>query len=488
MANSARDPLWQAVVSAEVSEFPERRAEIEAKCLKCHAPMASEVGLVEHGTGSLMHTLACEAGVGDLGRDGVSCTICHGISPRGLGTPSSFSAGFRLDGQRMFGPHKEPFLNPMRNFTGFSPTYGGHILESALCGTCHTLETQTLDAEGKEVGSLFLEQSPYFEWRNSEFQNEEGERGPLARSCQSCHLPTRDSRGDKIAAKIARSPIGKDFPRLIEREPYGRHLLVGGNTLVLSILRDHAQELRVAAPAAAFDATIEATRDQLQNRSARISVVDVERDAERVRFAVDVVNLTGHKLPTGHPTRRVWLRVVVRDAEGTVLFASGSCDEEGHIVDGEGNVLKSERLGGPIEPHRDRVSRSEEVATYQAVMADHDGRPTHTLLRGAGWYVDDRLLPRGWNDEGPHAERTAPVGVDEDANFVGGSDRVHYDLPLETSGPVTVEASLLYQSLSARWAAELFAYDTPEVLRFRRMYVAADRTPEVLDTDTVTAP
>ena len=41
MANAARDPLWRAVVSAEVAAAPGRREEIERTCLGCHSPMAA---------------------------------------------------------------------------------------------------------------------------------------------------------------------------------------------------------------------------------------------------------------------------------------------------------------------------------------------------------------------------------------------------------------------------------------------------------------
>ena len=193
-----------------------------------------------------------------------------------------------------------------------------------------------------------------------------------------------------------------------------------------------------------------------------------------------VENLTGHKLPTAHPTRRAWLRVIVRDAEDQILFASGRSDSSGRIVGMNGEPLASESVGGPTEPHRDLVQSSNEVATYQAVMADGDGAPTHTLLRGASWLVDDRLLPRGWSADYPGAERTAPIGVDGDKSFRAGEDIVNYALDVRGDGPLRIEAALLYQPLGARWAAEILKWRTPEIDKFRTMYEQADRSPEVL--------
>ena len=124
---------------------------------------------------------------------------------------------------------------------------------------------------------------------------------------------------------------------------------------------------------------------------------------------------------------------------------------------------------------------------YRALPADARGAPTHTLLRGASWFVDDRLLPSGWSPDHPEAARTAPVGVkgglDGDADFGAGGDRVRFELDVASARPVTIEASLRYQTLGARWAAELLRWKTPEVEAFRALYERADRSPVVLATD-----
>ncbi len=480
MANASRDPLWRAAVSAEVAATPSRKAEIEEKCMSCHAPMAHRVGLEAHETDSLLHLLDCVGEKAELARDGVSCTICHGISPEGLGTPASFSGKFELDPwRRIFGPHEDPFPNPMRMRSGFTPTHGEHVVESRLCGTCHTLETHAFDADGAAREETFLEQAVYLEWRNSDYVREGGVEGELSRSCQDCHLPTSDAAGVRTRTTIARNPAGFDFPRTVPRRPFGRHLLVGGNTLVLSMFRDHGEELGAAAPREAFEATLEATREQLRERTAAVRVSGERREGG-LDLEVEVRNLAGHKLPTGHPTRRAWLRLVVRDGDGEVVFASGVTDEAGRILGGDGEPLPGELAGGPVPPHRDLVRDADEVPIYEAVMADAEGAPTFTLLRGVRWLRDDRLLPEGWSAEHEEAARTAPVGLGGDADFRGGGDRVRYRLELAAEGPLEVEAALLYQPLGARWAAELLQVETPEMERFGALYRDAERGPEVL--------
>ncbi len=480
MANSSRDPLWRAAVAAEVRATPSRKAEIERKCLSCHAPMAHHAGVFDDHP-SPMELLDDDSRVGELARDGVSCTICHGITPEGLGSDASFSGGYVLDDRRrLFGPHERPFVMPMRAHTGFTPTLGTHVLDAEHCGTCHTLETDALDPDGNDLGVRFLEQAPFLEWRNSWFAEQVDERGRKTRTCQACHVPTTDEDGSEIWARIARHPGGNDFPPTAARDPYGRHRFVGGNTLVLRMLKDHRDELRVWASDRVLDETIEATREQLRRETAAVSIEEVRRDGGALSFEVAVVNRTGHKLPTAHPTRRAWLRVEVKDADGAVVFRSGTTDAAGRIVGADGEPLRSERLDGPIEPHRDVIRSADEVQIWQAVMADADGAPTHVLLRGVEWLVDDRLLPSGWSPDHPDAARTAPVGVDGDDDFTGGSDRVRFEVEVAAEGPMSIEAALLFQPLSARWAEELFRWEDPAIERFRRMHDAADKAPEVL--------
>jgi hypothetical protein len=359
-----------------------------------------------------------------------------------------------------------------------------HVTESSVCGTCHTLYTDALTPDGEPVGERFLEQAPYLEWRNSAYTDEVDTPGPRAASCAACHLPTVDEDGAAIRARLARNPGGRDFPPLRDRAPYGRHVLVGGNTLLLFLLRDVGEALGADAPREAFEASLAAAREELR-RAATVSIGPVERVEGRLSFTVQVENHAGHKLPTAHPTRRAWLRVLVRDGAGAVLFASGATDELGRIVDATGEPLPSELVDGPVQPHRARITSPQEVALYRGVPADAEGAPTFSLLRGASWYVDDRLLPAGWSPHHAEAAATAPVGTRDDPDFGAGGDAVHYAIALGASGPVDVRVELCYQSLGARWAAEILRWDAPATETLRTLLAETDRAPEVLATARV---
>ncbi len=480
MANSARDPYWLAVVSVEVAATPSRKAEIEEVCTRCHAPMAAPAP--ESPDGQLLHYLKQQDQRALLGLDGVSCTVCHQITDEGFGTEASYTGHFSINAERIaYGLHAEPPWMPMKQHAGYQAAEGKHLMQSALCATCHTLITETLNPDGTASGHTLHEQSPYLEWRNSIYNDEGDNPGKDAKSCQACHMPTTDIDGQPIETAIARTPGGRDFPQAQPRSPFGRHTFVGGNTLLAQLFRDNQNELGVFATKAAFDATIAATRSLLQNDTATVTIDKVEPHDGKWRIPVRIDNLTGHKLPTSFPSRRTWVRLEIRDAQGQVLFASGQFDQAGRITDAEGHVLDSELAGGPIQPHYKRISKSEEVQIYESVMADKDDSATFTLLRGARYFKDNRLLPRGWKEEHPDAAAAAPAGVVDDSDFRGGQDTVLYEVTLEGSGPFTILASLHYQSIGVRHVGEVFTFDTPEVALFRRLYEAADRTPEQLD-------
>ena len=110
MANAAKDPLWQAKISAEVDRNPQVKSIIEDKCSRCHMGMARYQAITDGtpvevlGPGFLDPTHYLH----ESAMDGVSCTLCHQIQPDNLGATESFSAGFEIDDSRViFGPYAD---------------------------------------------------------------------------------------------------------------------------------------------------------------------------------------------------------------------------------------------------------------------------------------------------------------------------------------------------------------------------------------------
>lgn len=463
MANAFRDPYWRAQMAHEVERAPENKVAIESLCLNCHAPAASHTARLANAVAPSIETALPDP----LARDGVSCTVCHRATAEGLGTPASFQGHLAIRGDpTIYGPFADPAPGPMKAHTGYTPTHGPHVKTSALCGACHTLYTQPApDAPP------FLEQGLYLEWKNSVFSDELATSSE-SRTCQQCHMP------DSGSMRIARNPRGLDF-NIQVRDGVRAHTFVGGNAFMIDLLRANAAELGVIATASALERVAAASRALLAYSTAKLTVSNAKHAGDRLEFDVRIDNLAGHKLPSGYPSRRMWLNVEVRSAN-KVVFASGSVGEDGALK-GIANELAL--------PHVDRIERPDQVAMYEMLAADLEGRTTTNLTQMASRAKDDRLLPKGWKPDGPNASDTAPVGVEGDDDFVPGSDSVEFSVDVsKATADYLVVARLYYQSIPPAWAASLSASKTPEAQKFLALYAKADRSPEVIATTVINVP
>lgn len=452
MALSARDPFFLAAWNQERSRFPDHAAEIDAVCARCHAPM----GAVESDNRlSFDELVGGDSDAADLGRDGVSCALCHQILPDNLGTPASLSGGFQIGfGREIFGPHPAPDTEPMRFFVNFTPAQSDHILDSALCASCHTVIVEPRAADGTPLGFELTEQATWFEWQNSIFSDSGAEPTP----CASCHLPTDDEDAVAIRTRLAILP-----ETISPRSPFGRHLFVGGGAYLARLLAAETEWAGLTLDPAELEAA--AARAERHLAGASELELSAERQGQLVVARVAVRNLTGHKLPTGYPSRRLWLHVVATDGSGQVVFESGRPDAGGALPGDDDDSIR---------PHLDVISDPGLVAMWQAVLVDGTGGPTERPLAAVAYGKDNRILPGGFSLAHRDIERMRPVGVEGDANFVPGSDQVSFEIP--SPGPLSVEVTLLYQSLAPAVAAAHEAWPTPAGVAFSEM---AARTPPI---------
>jgi hypothetical protein len=388
MANSARDPYWHAAVRREIIDHPAAQAAIEDTCSTCHMPMARFDAAAAGGHGEVFANLATAAPQHALAIDGVSCTVCHQISADGLGEHASFDGGFRIEPARdarvAFGPHEVDAgrQSVMRSAASFAPTPGSHIQSSELCATCHTLFTTALDAAGQPIGEL-PEQVPYQEWLHSDYRT--------TNSCQSCHMP--EVAGDAPIASVLAQP----------RQRVSQHTFLGSNAFMLSLLGKYRGELGVAALPQELAVAAAETRQFLATRAATLSVAAAQQTRDGLELALEVVSLTGHKLPTAYPSRRAWLHVVVKDQNGGTVFESGALRPDGSIA-GNDNDADAARF----EPHYELLTVADQVQIYEAIMVDSQDSVTTGLLSAVRFVKDNRVLPRGF-DKTTAEPAVAPV-------------------------------------------------------------------------------
>jgi hypothetical protein len=466
MANSARDPYWQAGVRRETIDHAVAKPEIENECSKCHMPMASYQSRYEGKEGEVFAHLDFNSDqkIDKLAQDGVSCSLCHQITKEKLGTRESLVGGFVIDTTRPrglreeYGPYKiddGENLIMKSSTSGYRPTEGEQIRQSELCATCHTLITTALDSAGKKIGEL-PEQMPYQEWVQSDYKDKQ--------SCQNCHMP--------VVNEMVRitNTLGK------YRDGMSRHVFVGGNFFIQRMLNKYRADLGVVALPVEFEAAATRTVEHLKANTAQISIDRVEVNGGRLQAEIALQNLSGHKFPTAYPSRRAWLHVTVKDRNGRVVFESGALNPDGSITGNDNDADKAR-----FEPHYTEINSPDQVQIYEDIMVGPDNVPTTGLLTAVRFIKDNRLLPKGF-DKRKVEQEIAPQGeAMNDADFTSGGDKIRYSINVgNAQGPFQVDAEFWFQPISFRWANNLKPYNAVEPQRFARYYDASSTGSAVL--------
>lgn len=455
MANAGRDPYWMAGVRRESIEHPESQKAIEHECTICHMPMMNYQARTEGREGTAFEHMPP---VGDryedkLAADGVSCALCHQISPEGLGSREQLVGQFKIDtskplGQKaVYGPYKidDGHTTVMRTSDGgWKPTESEHIRKSELCASCHTLITQALGPDGKVVGSL-PEQMPYQEWLHSDYKE--------SKSCQNCHMP---SVKDTAITRVLGAP----------REQLAKHTFVGGNFFMQRVLAKYRVQMEVPAYSPEMEAAATRTVKHLQDETAKVSIASAELRNGRLEAEVAIENMSGHKFPTAYPSRRSWLHVTVRDRNGATVFESGAIEPSG-MIRGNDNDIDALKY----EPHYTQITSQDQVQIYEGIMVDMNGKVTTGLLNAVRYEKDNRMLPKGFNKANTDDEIGVKGTAAQDGNFNGGGDRVNYSIAVgNAQGPFAIETELYFQPISFRWAENLKKFDAKEPKRMVGYY------------------
>lgn len=453
MGNAARDPFWQAKVSHEVSVYPEAKEEIESVCTTCHAPMARYNGILEGQPHLSMEEMRADP----LGMDGVSCLACHKQSEERLGDEHSGVLHF-VPAKIAYGPYESPLNSPMVQETGYTPLYSPHIEDSGICAGCHSLLTPSVDLDGIPTGQTFVEQATYHEWLNSIYND--------AQSCQSCHMPVVPKGDVFLVAGYETEP----------RSLFSKHSFVGANTFMLQLLRDNIDSLGLTASEEQFNESIGKSNDMLLNHSVELEMELQDRTLDTAVVEVKIKNITGHKFPSGYPSRRAFLKLTVETEDGTIIFNSGAWDDNYEVI-GQDPFY---------EPHYDTIRAEDQVQIYEMVVANVEGQRTTVLEQMAYPLKDNRLVPAGFTTAHEVYDTVAITGnAATDPNFNqeegeegSGIDKIYYHIPLNGMVDVlNVTAQVYYQTAPPRWMEEMLATNTPEVSKFKGMFEQADKMP-----------
>jgi hypothetical protein len=170
-AYASDDPVFVAMNKRMIRETNGASASF---CVKCHAPLAFQLGLTKDGTN--LAELPSSA-------RGITCYFCHSVEK----VEGTHDAPLRLADDGMFrGPIRDP-IAAMPHRGGHSNLHDREQSESAsLCGACHDVITP----HGAHIERTFAE------WQASLYAK------PGQLSCGKCHMEGRDA----LAALVAGAP------------------------------------------------------------------------------------------------------------------------------------------------------------------------------------------------------------------------------------------------------------------------------------------
>jgi hypothetical protein len=443
-----------------------------------------------------------------------------------LEAASTGNVNFGKPGE-IYGPFKDDEIAPyvMEHATGLKPKHSEFLKSSQLCGSCHTISLPVIDnpiktrSEAQEQAELLaaqtvpafrkfhhhVEQATYLEWLNSEFENEFDASNPKAKTCQDCHMSqglVDDEAGlslNTLETRIASiqdltypdaenlAPHEKLNVRL-RTKGYARHNFAGLNVFLLEMFKQFDDVLGVRTTD-----YFTGSKDDLQHaindmvRTARNDVADVSVAAEVVgpnelSARVLVENKVGHRFPTGVGFRRAFIELLVvqpSSGEGkpeTIVWSSGRTNELGVLIGPDGQPLPTEffdrddRGEQRYQRHHEVISEQGQVQIYESLLCNAQKVMTTSFVHGCERIKDNRLLPRGWSEEGPDPEALSgeylkathpdPTAARDPQYADGsGSDEVAYRITLADGidpRGVTVRATLYYQAMPPYFLKTIF--------------------------------
>jgi hypothetical protein len=495
MGLAGRDPVFHAQLESELAqlqvELPANQAQLMGDqvvntCLRCHGVMGKRQ--YDHDRGVADAPWDARANFqrewfhvadpadphhkyGALARDGVSCTVCHGMIEeykdlRGF-LANSITGQYKVGpANEIYGPFDDVVPRAMATTLGAAPKPSPFIRSSRMCASCHVINLPVVDwpldhppphaqpPSREQVAQLLaseqnpnfkgflhrIEQATYLEWLNSKYQDEFGQTAD-SRSCQDCHMPKGyESPDGSIAIDQIQTKIAviqdHEYPEADHRVPrddvtvrfrkegYRRHTFQGNNVFLMEVFRQFNDVLGVRT--ADYETGVEGIHFAIDNyvqnarkNTATIEILNVEATGHTIAADVKVTNLTGHRLPSGVGFRRVWIEFLLIDSttgRERVIWASGLTNAAGVIVGSDGKVLPTEFFepDGPdatgrqaFQPHHRLIESPTQVQIYEELTQNARGRFTTSFLHRAHEVKDNRLLPMGWSPRGPSPEMPA---------------------------------------------------------------------------------
>ncbi len=537
-------------------------------CANCHAPVSNLGDTIPPWNG-LSASSPSRRPLRDLlgpdAMEGISCAFCHqvhgpvrpGAAARGEyeGNPDWISTvtGSRFearpeDRQGIFGIANSGYaLDPRELLLGagardavVTEAHGrpsadarAYLQSSEFCGSCHDVRLFGTDAIAGARGEHFKRlRNAYSEWRT--WADDERRAGRTPASCQDCHMstfpgvcaPVGDAGATLGQIGAGATALARACPPGTAFAPRAPGTAATGSVAVAS---DAPGDLAphyftgVDVPlspefprALVDDPTLDAfgiprgakqRRDLLLGRTFEFQIDGAARRGGRLEIPIVLENVgAGHRVPAGFSQEReFWVHLVVRDADGRVLYEVGRVDRDDEDlrdktfvrvnvgdanVDGAGRpqgLFGADVVDGPDLPQWDPPTetgatsvRGRGLINLQngflrcvTCIGEIDGRGRCQPSFGQGRHRADRFadgiydadtgecqsnlagdqrffetyLPAGALDAERGVFKAADAIIDTRSAAPGRPLRFTYDLDAGSSrGPVEIEARLLFRA------------------------------------------
>ena len=349
-------------------------------CVKCHTPVGYVSGYPKKVSDD-------KSKIQEPAQQGVQCDYCHSIE----GAYAVYNAKFKHDpgnGDADAGNKRGPFKDSQSDFHKCS--FSEFHTKSEMCGTCH-------DVRHVVFGTRL--ENTYEEWKASKY-NKEGIQ------CQDCHMYQRKGVPGTGSTARLENP-GKASADGPDRAHIFTHYFIGGNTTLPIMNKDSLQ------------------KEMAEERLKNAAVISVDGIAGNNIIIKIINNGAGHYIPTGLThVRQAWVRIIVKDSKGKIVYSSG-------VVDSKGNIT-----GKP--------------SVYGTVFGDGRGNPVANIAKAREILSDNRLEP----------------GEEKIEKFDIGA----------VSGKLTVEVALMYRGFD-----QALADSIPELKKMKVPVVIMHEAKSIID-------
>ncbi len=280
-AYAIQDPVFNTLNTIGLSQTGGLLGEF---CVKCHAPIATQMSEAEGGI--LRPTLSA------AGARGVTCAVCHMSEAQ---TPGQVIGQYRLDGI-LYGPISDPVPN---KFHGSQ--YRAGIEQSSACSGCH----EVINTRGIRVEGTFSE------WQNSLYP---------ARNipCQVCHM-----KYDSGFAAVGGSPKRRLHSHVMEGLDVPLTDFPGRDEMIQRVqyMMNNSVHTEFLPPTSI----------------ARGKDVDLDFEITN--------SITGHNVPSGTIfERQMWVEMLVTNENGDTLLYSGGLDPNGDLLNEKSDFVKNHQM------------------------------------------------------------------------------------------------------------------------------------------------